>query len=148
MGHSGDGITVLNSKHFRTFCKVFSMSPLTTTSPSQPQPLPPLPSRLRRPLTVHYANSFSCASCASLLQQRPPLAATFCYIFQDEIVPDVLDRLRDVARREAELLFREHRNHPATPLPFISERISNAINSVTDAALKILDDASPGVSGG
>ncbi|CAN0149369.1 unnamed protein product, partial [Laminaria digitata] len=60
---------------------------------------------------------------------------------KDEIVPDVLERLRDVARREAELLFREHRNHPATPLPFISERISNAINSVTDAALKMLDDA-------
>ena len=66
---------------------------------------------------------------------------------QDEIVPDVLERLRDVARREAELLFREHRNHPAMPLPFISERISNAINSVTDAALRILDDASAGVSG-
>lgn len=62
-------------------------------------------------------------------------------------MPDVLERLRDVARREAELLFREHRNHPATPLPFMSERISNAINSVTDAALKILDDASAGVSG-
>lgn len=62
-------------------------------------------------------------------------------------MPHVLERLRDVARREAELLFREHRNHPATPLPFISERISNAINSVTDAALKILDDASAGVSG-
>lgn len=54
---------------------------------------------------------------------------------------DVLEKLRDAGRREAELLFREHRNHPATPLPAISERISNAINSVTDAVLKILDDA-------
>lgn len=64
---------------------------------------------------------------------------------QDAIVSDVLERLRHVGRREAELLFREHRNHPATPLPTISERISNAINAVTDAALKILDDASAGV---
>lgn len=54
----------------------------------------------------------------------------------------VLDRLRIVGRREAELLFREHRNHPTTPLPRISERISHAINSVTDAALEILDEAS------
>lgn len=59
---------------------------------------------------------------------------------------DVLEKLRDAGRREAELLFREHRNHPATPLPRLSERISNAINSVTDAVLKILDDASAGVS--
>lgn len=59
---------------------------------------------------------------------------------------DVLEKLRDAGRREAELLFREHRNHPATPLPSLSERISNAINSVTDAVLKILDDAPPGVS--
>lgn len=57
-------------------------------------------------------------------------------------MPDVLERLRHVGRREAELLFREHRNHPATPLPAISERISNAINAVTDATLKILDEAS------
>ena len=59
---------------------------------------------------------------------------------------DVLEKLRDAGRREAELLFREHRNHPATPLPRLSERISNAINSVTDAVLKILDDAAAGVS--
>lgn len=61
--------------------------------------------------------------------------------FQEAIVSDVLERLRHVGRREAELLFREHRNHPATPLPSISERISNAINAVTDAALEILDNA-------
>lgn len=61
---------------------------------------------------------------------------------------DVLEKLRDAGRREAELLFREHRNHPATPLPRLSERISNAINSVTDAVLKILDDAAAGVSEG
>ncbi|CAN0106830.1 unnamed protein product, partial [Ectocarpus sp. 12 AP-2014] len=60
---------------------------------------------------------------------------------KEDIVLDVLEKLRDAGRREAELLFREHRNHPATPLPAISERISNAINSVTDAVLKILDDA-------
>eukprot|EP00903_Cladosiphon_okamuranus_P014976 g13861.t1 len=63
---------------------------------------------------------------------------------KEGIVLDVLERLRDAGRREAELLFREHRNHPATPLPRLSERISNAINSVTDAVLKILDDASAG----
>eukprot|EP00752_Nemacystus_decipiens_P010276 g9158.t1 len=63
---------------------------------------------------------------------------------KEGIVLDVLEKLRDAGRREAELLFREHRNHPATPLPRLSERISNAINSVTDAVLKILDDASAG----
>lgn len=58
---------------------------------------------------------------------------------------DVLEKLREAGRREAELLFREHRNHPATPLPRLSERISNAINSVTDATLKILDGAGSSV---
>lgn len=61
--------------------------------------------------------------------------------YQEAIVSDVLERLRHVGRREAELLFREHRNHPAIPLPRISERISNAINAVTDATLEILDNA-------
>ncbi|CAM9314944.1 unnamed protein product [Discosporangium mesarthrocarpum] len=58
---------------------------------------------------------------------------------KDVIVTDVLERLRSIARREAELLFREHRNDPALPLPRLSERISNAINAVTDAVLAILD---------
>jgi len=49
-----------------------------------------------------------------------------------ELVRDVLKRLRHLARLEAELLFREYRNYPGS-LPHFSERISNAINKVTDA---------------
>jgi len=51
---------------------------------------------------------------------------------KEAIVKDVLQRLRQLARREAELLFAEFNRLPGA-LPHFSERISNAINSATDA---------------
>jgi hypothetical protein len=56
-------------------------------------------------------------------------------------VHDVLERLRACARREAQLLFREQKRSPC-PLPKASERVSHAINSVTDAVAAVLGSAS------
>jgi glutamate dehydrogenase len=47
-------------------------------------------------------------------------------------VAEVLDKLRNLARLEAELLWREFMNYPGA-LPYFSERISNAINLARDA---------------
>ena len=49
---------------------------------------------------------------------------------KEELVADVLVRLRELARLEAELLFREF-NYAAGALPHFSERISNAILKVS-----------------
>mmetsp|Transcript_39648 Transcript_39648/g.73037 ORF Transcript_39648/g.73037 Transcript_39648/m.73037 type:complete len:1251 (+) Transcript_39648:78-3830(+) len=56
-----------------------------------------------------------------------------------ELVEDVLVRLRLLAKREAELLFREFRTLPGS-LPDFSQRISLAINRCTDAIALELDN--------
>lgn len=61
---------------------------------------------------------------------------------KEAIVADVLERLRAIARQEAELLFREFHHYPGA-LPWFSERISNAINRLTDATLRALDGVPP-----
>lgn len=58
---------------------------------------------------------------------------------KEEIVNDVLIKLRILARQEAELLFREFQNFPGA-LPYFSERISNAINIARDAIANALED--------
>ena len=58
------------------------------------------------------------------------------------IVEDVLVKLRNLARLEAELLFREYSNYPGA-LPHFSERISAAINKVTDAITDALENVQP-----
>jgi glutamate dehydrogenase len=60
-----------------------------------------------------------------------------------ELVGDVLVRLRLLAKREAELLFREFRTMPGS-LPDFSQRISLAINRVTDAIAEELDNETGG----
>jgi glutamate dehydrogenase len=57
---------------------------------------------------------------------------------KEEIVGEVLEKLRHYARLEAELLFREFANYPGA-LPYFSERISNAINLARDAVTQALD---------
>ena len=57
---------------------------------------------------------------------------TFMRIKQ-EFVGQVLQRLRDLARAEAQLLVNEHQRHPLTPLPQISIQLSRVVNSVDDA---------------
>ena len=52
-------------------------------------------------------------------------------------------KLRDLAELEAALLFREFRSLPGS-LPHFSERISNAINRVTDAIADGLDTETGG----
>lgn len=64
-----------------------------------------------------------------------------------ELVEDVLNKLRESARVEAELLFREHKANPSFPMVHYSQAISGAINRATDAvvgALKENYDLIPG----
>ncbi len=63
--------------------------------------------------------------------------------YKDEVVADVIKRLHIIAKAEAELLFREYKNYPGA-LPHFSERISNAINLVTDCITDYLQDVNPG----
>jgi len=58
---------------------------------------------------------------------------------KQELVEDVLERLRDKADAEAGLLFRERARDPSVPLPNVSERISSAITAVHDATLEALE---------
>jgi hypothetical protein len=62
---------------------------------------------------------------------QPDLSTEEFLQHKDELVADVLIKLRHLARLEAELLFREYRNYLGA-LPHFSERISNAINTATD----------------
>ena len=48
-------------------------------------------------------------------------------------VEQVLDRLRALARREAQLLMRLHRHYPPIPLPSLSERLSRVMIRTADA---------------
>lgn len=65
--------------------------------------------------------------CASMLLNE----AEFMEV-KDELVGDVLAKLRELAKLEAELLFREFQHYPGA-LPYFSERVSNAINKAKDA---------------
>jgi len=58
---------------------------------------------------------------------------------KDVIVSEVLERLRELARLEADLLFREHRRFPGA-LPDFSRRISEAANAVADAVSEATSD--------
>jgi len=57
---------------------------------------------------------------------------------KDELVEDVLRKLRESARVEAELLFREYRANPSLPIVYYSEAISGAINRACDAVVGAL----------
>jgi glutamate dehydrogenase len=59
---------------------------------------------------------------------------------KEEIVNDVLVKLRHFAKVEAELLFREFNNYPGA-LPDFSGSISDTINAATDAVRDALQDA-------
>jgi glutamate dehydrogenase len=59
---------------------------------------------------------------------------------KDELVVEVVDKLRALARVEAQLLFREYKKDPSSALPPTSERISRAITRVHDAVLAHFED--------
>ena len=61
---------------------------------------------------------------------------------KQEIVADVVRRLQAIAKQEAQLLFREYHNYKGA-LPHFSMRISDAINTLTDAIRGALDTDSP-----
>jgi len=60
---------------------------------------------------------------------------------KDEIVNDVLVKLRQLALMEAELLFREFENYMGS-LPSMSENVSKSINKAKDSLIVALDSLS------
>ncbi len=71
-------------------------------------------------------SSYEIVACM-LLSDKEFLEIKECY------VAEVLEKLRDFARREAELLLRVAKNHPELPLTEASTRISQVIISTADA---------------
>lgn len=59
-------------------------------------------------------------------------------LHKEQIVAEVLEKLRGLAKMEAELMFREFANDGGA-LPEISQIISNSINAATDALAEALD---------
>jgi len=59
---------------------------------------------------------------------------------KDELVDDVLVRLREIARQEAKLLFREAQMNPNVQMPDVAVNISKSITRVSDFFLKVLDE--------
>ncbi|EQC28841.1 hypothetical protein SDRG_13354 [Saprolegnia diclina VS20] len=59
---------------------------------------------------------------------------------KDELVDDVVKKLRQLALVEAELLFREYKQNPNAALPPSSERISRAITRLHDSILANFDN--------
>ena len=60
---------------------------------------------------------------------------------KEQIVLEVLEKLRDMAGMEAKLLFREFGNYRGS-LPHVSQVISDTINLATDAITSALDELS------
>lgn len=71
--------------------------------------------------------------CAAMI-----LAEEDFYLQKGKIVEDVLAKLRELAKMEAELLFQEFENCSGS-LPHMSELISNAINTATDSIIVHFD---------
>nr|MBC8522332.1 NAD-glutamate dehydrogenase [PVC group bacterium] len=71
-------------------------------------------------------SSFEIGACMLLDSQQ------FMEI-KDEFVEQVLVRLRDLARAEAELLARLHQHHPHLPLPEMSIRVSKMMSRTADS---------------
>lgn len=80
----------------------------------------------------------SCEVAASMLLSKDEFMSV-----KEKLVQDVIVNLRHLAKLEAELLFREYKYYPGA-LPHFSERISNAINTVTDAITDALANVNPG----
>ncbi|MHC5113461.1 MAG: NAD-glutamate dehydrogenase domain-containing protein [Planctomycetota bacterium] len=55
-------------------------------------------------------------------------------------VDEVLQKLRELARREAELLVRAHRHHPHVPMPVTSTRLSRVMIRTADAIESAIEE--------
>ncbi len=78
-------------------------------------------------------SSFEIGACMLLDE------ASFMEI-KDTFVEQVLVRLRELARAEAELLARLHQHHPHSPLPEMSIRISRIMSRVSDSLIAHWND--------
>ena len=58
---------------------------------------------------------------------------------KERFVGEVIVKLRELARREADLLLRFHRHHPQVPLPEMSERLSRVVIRAADAIEAAID---------
>ena len=58
-------------------------------------------------------------------------------------VGEVVKRLRELARREAELLFRERQHHPGVLMPELSVKLSREMNRAADAIAAYLETMTP-----
>merc|ERR1712048_352844 len=58
---------------------------------------------------------------------------------KEEIVEDVLVRLREIARDEAQLLFREAKSNPSVQIPDVAVNISIAITRCHDMFVELLE---------
>ncbi|MEM9058245.1 MAG: NAD-glutamate dehydrogenase domain-containing protein, partial [Pseudomonadota bacterium] len=58
---------------------------------------------------------------------------------KERFVEEVLDRLRDLARREAQLLFREKAKTPEVDLPTLSVAVSRRVIAIADAIEAVLE---------
>eukprot|EP00928_Gymnodinium_smaydae_P020417 TRINITY_DN17892_c0_g2_i1.p1 TRINITY_DN17892_c0_g2~~TRINITY_DN17892_c0_g2_i1.p1 ORF type:complete len:1064 (+),score=233.87 TRINITY_DN17892_c0_g2_i1:397-3192(+) len=76
--------------------------------------------------------------CASMLLDEAEFLA-----IKEEVVEDVLKKLRDLARLEAQLLFREYNSYPGS-LPYFSERLSQCVNRASTAIRESLKDMQRG----
>jgi glutamate dehydrogenase len=72
--------------------------------------------------------------CAAML-----LSENEFFEHKEQIVAEVLEKLRGLAKLEAELLFREFEDYDGASLPEVSQIISHCINSTTDALCIALD---------
>jgi len=59
---------------------------------------------------------------------------------KEELVEDVLERLREIARLEAELLFTEAKANPSVQIPDVAVNISHAITRAGDIFDKVLTE--------
>jgi glutamate dehydrogenase len=62
---------------------------------------------------------------------------------KDRFVQQVLTKLRELARREAELLARVHQHRPQVPLPEVSTRVSRVMIRTADAIEASIDHLEP-----
>merc|ERR1711992_438990 len=167
-----EGAKMRNTMHNRLKADVFVPAggrPNTIHKGNWDQFLDPATGKPSSPLIVEGANIFTTPEARQLLFEKAGVkivkdsSANKCGVItssfeicssmllgeeeflaiKDEVVEDVLKRLRELARLEAELMFREYQNYPGA-LQHFSERISKSINRAYGAIRKKLAEMQTG----